>query len=705
MVEYADLEIGLHRRDAGSYSIEFRFSQPNSEADVRLGQGQTFQAAFNRNEFKNLTYDPSAYGRKLTQSFFAEPSVQTAFAQVRANVQSMGVPLRVRLMVGPSAPELNELHWETLRDPYDGSPLSTGENLLFSRYSSSADWRPVRLRARDELRILVMIANPVNLAEYGLPPVDVSGELDRARQGVGGIAVSALPQPGSDERATLNRLIDRLRTKEYDIFYLVCHGALIDEEPWLWLEDGQGKVARTSGEELVARLKELEERPRLLVLASCESAGAHAGDALAALGPRLAASGIPAVLAMQDKVSVQTVAEFMPVFFHELQRDGQIDRAVAVARGAVRQRPDHWVPVLFMRLKSGRIWYVPGFGDEQDEFQKWSSLVGFVQEKTCTPIIGPGLFDSFLFSRREIAMRWSEKHGFPLAPQDRDVLPRVAQYVTTHQSPAFLTVALREVLRDGILNRYRNAIPAPLQQAAAWSTPQLAQALKAAAESYAQTNPSNSYKLLAQLQLPIYITSEPFDFVERALSEAGAQPVVRVCPWNRWIPKEKAIYEDEPTPEKPLVYHLFGHLNLPNTLVFSEDNFFDYLIGVTLNKSLIPSAVRAALTNTSLLFLGFQMDDWEFRVFFRYLMAQEGREMLKFYSHAAAQVEPEEDRIADVNRTRKYLEEYFESEHIGIYWGSTEELLKALIQRLTGVGNLTGLSGVLTARDLSGLPV
>ncbi len=40
MAEYADLEIGLHRRDAGTYTIDFRFSQPNSEADVRLGQGQ-----------------------------------------------------------------------------------------------------------------------------------------------------------------------------------------------------------------------------------------------------------------------------------------------------------------------------------------------------------------------------------------------------------------------------------------------------------------------------------------------------------------------------------------------------------------------------------------------------------------------------------------------------------------------------------------
>jgi hypothetical protein len=117
-------------------------------------------------------------------------------------------------------------------------------------------------------------------------------------------------------------------------------------------------------------------------------------------------------------------------------------------------------------------------------------------------------------------------------------------------------------------------------------------------------------------------------------------------------------------------------------LVFAEDRYFDYLIGVTLNKSLIPSAVRAALNSTSLLFLGFQMDDWEFRTFFRFLMAQEGRELLKFYSHAAAQIEPEEDRILDIQRARKYLEEYFQVENISIYWGSSGEFLNALKEHL-----------------------
>jgi hypothetical protein len=185
MAEYADLEIGLHRREVDSYAIEFRFSQPNSEADVRLGEGQLAQATIDLNALTQLTSDSVAYGQSLTQSFFAEPAVQTAFAQARASAQSLGSPLRLRLLIGPSAAELHSLHWETLCDPQDGRPLSTGENLLFSRYLSSLDWRPVRLRARGDLRALVVIANPSDLADYDLAAVDVENEFARRGRGWG----------------------------------------------------------------------------------------------------------------------------------------------------------------------------------------------------------------------------------------------------------------------------------------------------------------------------------------------------------------------------------------------------------------------------------------------------------------------------------------------------------------------------------------
>jgi hypothetical protein len=175
--------------------------------------------------------------------------------------------------------------------------------------------------------------------------------------------VRALSDPKKPGQASLNRLASRLR-EGYDILYLVCHGAILSKDPagpYLWLEEDDGTAAVVPGIALIDRIKDLstELRPRLIVLASCQSAGqggtARTSDvqgALAALGPRLAQVGIPAVLAMQGDISMETVAQFMPIFFQELARDGQIDRAMAVARGGVRQRPADTCP--FLGLRGGR---------------------------------------------------------------------------------------------------------------------------------------------------------------------------------------------------------------------------------------------------------------------------------------------------------------------------------------------------------------
>ena len=313
-----------------------------------------------------------------------------------------------------------------------------GEQILFSRYLSSGDWRPVKLRPKGELRALVAVANPSDLAKYKLATVDVAGELERARAGLGDIPVTTLSADPQAGPVTLNNLAARLRDG-FDILYLVCHGALVRGEPRIWLEDDAGAAAVVSGTELVQRLQELAERPRLIVLASCQSAGAGEdapgadGTALAALGPRLAEAGIPAVLAMQGQVTMRTVAQFMPVFFRELQRDGQIDRAMAVARGAIRTRDDAWMPVLIMRLKSGRIWYVPGFGDDRQAFEKWPALLRSIRRGQCTPIIGSNLGAALLGTSNEIAQRWAETYHFPMAPHQREDLPQVAQYLAVNQ--------------------------------------------------------------------------------------------------------------------------------------------------------------------------------------------------------------------------------------------------------------------------------
>jgi len=682
MPDYSDLELVLQRESTDSYTVEFRLSLLGSDTDQR----QTASVHFDLAALGLLSNSPAAYGKAIAEQLLADPQAQTAFAAARAGAQ--GSPLRMRLTIAPSVPELHGLFWEALCDPQDGNLLFTGENLVFSRYLSSRDWQPVRLRSKGELKALVVIANPSDLDEYQLAAVDEEGEVTRIRQALSGIPIDVLPSSGRE--ASLDELVKALREGSYDLLYLVAHGLLVQNQPWLFLENEQGKVGRVSGVDLAARLQELGQRPRLVVLASCQSAAERGAGVLSALGPRLSEAGIPAVVAMQGNISMTTLSEFMQVFFTELQKDGQIDRAMSLARGAVRTQPDFWMPALFMRLKSGRIWYVPTFyvsggGGDRADFDQWESLTSFVQLGQCTPILGPGLIESLLGSRRDIARHWAEKHGYPLSVDDQDDLPRVAQYLLTRYNPAYLQLAFNQSLRDRLVERFGSVFPPNWLKARTWLPDILLQAMQLAADSLGDRGPNQVYQRLGELPLPIYITANSGDLLERALQQAGKNPQVRLCPWNRDITSEARDwwqYEDIPTPEAPLVYHLFGHFKVPSSLVLTEDDYLDFLIGLTQNKDLVPSFIRAALASSALLFLGFQMEDWNFRVFFRSLMAQEGKGQRVYLNHLAAQIEPDEDRIQNPERARRFLEKYFEGGKIGIYWGSTVEFLNALSQHL-----------------------
>lgn len=357
---FAELEIAVRARGNGAADLDLRFREPTSATDVRPRPGELAPLHLDAEALRVASLDPDAYGELLFRALFADPAAARFYAQARAAAGAL--PLRLRFVTEPGPGLPPDLRWETLRDPENGHRLAVAERVLVSRYLAGADWRPVRPRTRAALRALVVIANPSDLADYApggrpLAPIDVDGELARARTALGDIPVTALASGG---QATVERIVAALR-EGFDILYLVCHGALAGGEPRLWLEDAAGLCQIVPGADLAARIGELSQPPLLVFLASCQSAGGPAAatadsGALAALGPRLSAAGVPAVVAMQDNIAQATIEAFAPVFFRELARDGQVDRAVAAARAGVVAHDDWWVPVLFLRLRDGSIW-------------------------------------------------------------------------------------------------------------------------------------------------------------------------------------------------------------------------------------------------------------------------------------------------------------------------------------------------------------
>ncbi|MGH8929757.1 MAG: CHAT domain-containing protein [Egibacteraceae bacterium] len=666
-------------------------------ADDRLETRGPLRVALDLEKLREQMYDVENYGKLLTDSLFGargDNEVRHAFEQARRQAQLGGIPLRVRLLVGPTASELHAVWWETLRDPQDGTALLMDESILFSRYLASLDWRPIGVRPHSELRALVAIANPSDLAEYEpggstLRRIDVAKELERIERAMGRMPITPLASAGA---ATLARVVDGLR-QGHDTLYLLCHGYLVDGEPQLLLEDASGRASQIPGVDLIDALGDLPRPPRLVVLASCQSAGDGPGTSsidrgtLAALGPRMAEAGVPAVLAMQGDVSMQTTAQFMEVFFFQLNQDGQIDRALAVARRAVGNRRDWWAPVLFMRLRSGRVWYVPGTGGGQpgQSWDKWPALLNDIHRGRCTPVLGPALTDSILGSRQEIAQGWASQYNFPMAPHHREDLPHVAQFLAVNLNYQFPRDELKDYSERELRRRYARHLPS---EARDWPLEEL---IKAVGRYRRKIDEYEPHAVLARLPLKTFVTTHPSDLLADALTAEGKDPQIELCQWQDEAKWPDSIFDDptsqyEPSVTQPLVYHLLGHLQELDTLVLTEDDYFDYLIGVTRNEKLIPPAVRRALTDAGLLFLGFRLDDWDFRMLFRSIMSQPGRRWNR-YTHVAAQIDPEEGRTIEPERARRYLESYFSQPNqirLSIYWGSVDDFTRELSFRYKG---------------------
>ena len=135
----------------------------------------------------------------------------------------------------------------------------------------------------------------------------------------------------------------------------------------------------------------------------------------------------------------------------------------------------------------------------------------------------------------------------------------------------------------------------------------------------------------------------------------------------------------EPTPEEPLIYHLFGRSDLLHSLVLTEDDYFAFLTGVPGAMQKAPPVVRAALVNSALIFLGFHVDGWDFRVLLRSILSLGDRARLnEDFPHVAAQVAAEEGRLLDTERARDYLQKAFGQIDLTIYWGSVGDFVRDL---------------------------
>ena len=688
MLPLADLEIDIRRNWAAAsasnqvaapkqYVVEMRLTLPNADTEERLLPDPGKPDAIFSIDWDSL--DPSnaaRYGATLRKSFLQGP-IADKFTLARSLSKQAG--LRVRLAIDPQASELQALHWEALADPDPTHPLPLfmNEQLAFSRYLSSQDFSDTRVRPRTgSLNALIVLSNPSDLAP-DFNPIDPNQVLPGIRAALGKrIDTRELVTPAS---ATLDKIIGALQSG-FDILYLICHGVT----GRLFLEQENGTRIGIDAALFVERIQALPVRPRLIVLASCQSAGdsdddhnedKDTADFAGAISPLLAAAGIPAVIGVRGKISVETATAFFSTFFQQLcgnQAPGQIDRAMSFARLAVKDRRDFWMPALFMRLRSGMVWYVPGFSSDSD--LPWDNLCMNIAGGQYVPVLGSDLPAAILGTPNEIARSLADAERFPLASWESADLAKVTQFIYRKVQDDGIRKDVRQAWMTGVSARFPDMVPQFTD----------GHALLDGIVARRMADPNEPYAILTSpdFRANLYIATTPDFLLLSALVKAGvAAPVELFCEWRD---DRQNAPEPQLSAGQTAIFYAYGKSEPAHeeTWVLKEDDYLDYLIrnGAC---SRWPLAVSSAITQSLLLFLGFPVGDWSFRILLRMVLKMQGAGLLFKKTHICVQVNPDETTLTDAIRAKSYFDTCFPSNpQIDIYWGTAAEFLVDLKARL-----------------------
>lgn len=287
--------------------------------------------------------------------------------------------------------------------------------------------------------------------------------------------------------------------------------------------------------------------------------------------------------------------------------------------------------------------------------EDWDALLMNLQEGECTPFLGAGASIPPLPLASTLADKWATEYRFPLEDSRRD-LSRVSQFMAvTRRDSTYPKFKIREIF---------NSLPTPDFQ-----------------------SETEIHSLLADLPIPVYITTNYDDYMTQALQVKGKEPRRELCRWNDEIRRLPSVFGKqrgawEPSSRSPVVFHLHGYKEVPKSLVLTEDDYVDFLIRMdATDEELLPARIQEAFTGASLLFLGYGLGDWNFRVLFRTMVIYMKRSTKK--AHVSVQLAPLDKNMPEEKKAAilDYLDKYFGELNIHVYWGKCQHFTRELRQR------------------------
>ncbi|MFV8163706.1 toll/interleukin-1 receptor domain-containing protein [Mycobacterium sp. 134] len=212
-------------------------------------------------------------------------------------------------------------------------------------------------------------------------------------------------------------------------------------------------------------------------------------------------------------------------------------------------------------------------------------------------------------------------------------------------------------------------------------------ALRARAEKFYKSPQfvhSEIHNALAALPFSLILTTCQDDLMADALQATGKSPIVERYHLHG-DKRNNPEFEVPNSPQAPLIYHLFGDAQEPGSLVLSENDLLDFLIGVVSDRPPLPNSLVRALKRNgqSFLFVGFGITQWYLRVLLKVLVRS--LELHRTSSTIAA--EPLR-RLSEVDREQTILF-YQRGTRIELEDADTRAFLTELKERLDAEGGFT----------------
>ncbi len=294
-----------------------------------------------------------ALGQQLYNALF-QGSLRDSWMMAQAIAQNQRSVLRLRL--GLKGTTLPRLPWEVLHA--GDRPLATGTDVAFSRYQLgpglSNQSYTLSGRPHQPLKILMVIAGPSDqeTLELAQEVSHLQEELkSRSPNEPPAIQLTILAQPGRE------RLTQALEQGQYQVFHYAGHSNLGDSGGDVYLvSDRTGLTETLNGDDLAGLL--VNNGVQLAVFNSCRGVYTATSEALSSgkdrnLAEALVKRGIPAVLAMAERIPDEVALTLTRLLYRNLNQGYPIDLSLSRARqgliAAYGSNQLYWaLPVLYL---------------------------------------------------------------------------------------------------------------------------------------------------------------------------------------------------------------------------------------------------------------------------------------------------------------------------------------------------------------------